>query len=385
MKSKLLAILRTLKNPKVLYRTALKTLEGHRNWRVIQSSLFASFLIILLIGSVSAVIVTKPSANQNRPAPVMIEPSQVSEVERVTDPATGQVKAYIRVDREKKKALEAEKAVGSKKAPVTIEVYADVNEPFFQKWFLETYPYIYQNYVETGKVRIEFLHFPLEFKQNYNHNAFRALECAAQQKEFGDYLVYFAKYGYDSKFARLKYYAEETGMDVNKFWKCLTDRASVTYQAAEEKIASDKKLAEKKGITGSPTFFVNGKMINGAQPLGVFKDAILSALQGGREPQRINSAGFHTVYQGDHIDMNGAHAQVKEISWALQGDTNPAVRIEYDYAGVLHLHAGEGGYVNKGPVTQPTKVMYVYVISIEKNEANPLLSSAKVVVIEVNQ
>ncbi len=51
---------------------------------------------------------------------------------------------------------------GSADAPITIVEYSDYQCPFCSRWVDETYPVILQDYIDTGKVRLEFRDFPLE-------------------------------------------------------------------------------------------------------------------------------------------------------------------------------------------------------------------------------
>ena len=73
--------------------------------------------------------------------------------------------------------------------------------------------------------------------------------------------------------ANLKRLAAETGLDAGKFSECLTSRR---YQAEVEKDIADGRAA---GVSGTPTTFVNGKIIVGAVPFSQFEVAIEEALQ----------------------------------------------------------------------------------------------------------
>jgi predicted DsbA family dithiol-disulfide isomerase len=78
---------------------------------------------------------------------------------------------------------------------------------------------------------------------------------------------------YENQFAkfsdeRLVELAREAGLDVEEFE---SDRASGTY---EEAVARDFQEGQRMGISGTPTFIINGKVLAGFQPVGVFEDAI---------------------------------------------------------------------------------------------------------------
>lgn len=68
--------------------------------------------------------------------------------------------------------------------------------------------------------------------------------------------------------ASLERYAQEIGLDMAKF---RTDLDSGKHRAA---IAEDQRLAQSVGATGTPTFFINGRLLVGAQPFEQFKQVI---------------------------------------------------------------------------------------------------------------
>ena len=63
---------------------------------------------------------------------------------------------------------------------------------------------------------------------------------------------------------QLKTYAQEVGLDVAAFEQCVN---SGTYQAA---VQSDVEEGARVGVTGTPAFFINGRLVSGAQPLESF-------------------------------------------------------------------------------------------------------------------
>ncbi len=70
-------------------------------------------------------------------------------------------------------------------------------------------------------------------------------------------------------------YAEEIGLDVEKFKK---DMASA---AVKKRIDEHVARASKVGVTGTPSFFINGRFLSGAQPFGAFKRIIDEELERG--------------------------------------------------------------------------------------------------------
>ncbi|PYR02328.1 MAG: hypothetical protein DMF97_05095 [Acidobacteria bacterium] len=66
----------------------------------------------------------------------------------------------------------------------------------------------------------------------------------------------------------LKQHAVELGLDPSKFNACVDTRK---YKA---QIESDRQAGEEAGVNGTPAFFVNGRMLSGAQPFEAFKRII---------------------------------------------------------------------------------------------------------------
>ena len=117
------------------------------------------------------------------------------------------------------------------------------------------------------KVSVVYRHFPLSFHTEA-HKGAQASECANEQGKFWEY--------HDKLFANqramfdedLRRYAGEVGLDQAKFDECL---ASEKYKAKVDKDLEDGAAA---GMSGTPGFFVNGRFVNGAQPLEVFSQII---------------------------------------------------------------------------------------------------------------
>jgi protein-disulfide isomerase/plastocyanin len=165
---------------------------------------------------------------------------------------------------------------GDVNAPVTIIEFSDFECPFCGKYIMETYPQIVEDYIESGKVRYVFRDFPLSFHPNAQKAA-EAAECAGEQGmywEMHDYL--FANQDY-LEVENLKGYAKDLELDTEEFDECLDSGAM------EEEVLADLLEGQSFGVSGTPGFFINGKMISGAQPYEVFVQEIEAALAEGEE------------------------------------------------------------------------------------------------------
>ena len=164
---------------------------------------------------------------------------------------------------------------GDVNAKVTIVEFSDFQCPFCKRFFDETEGQLNDQYVKTGKVKIYFRNYPLPFHQNAQKAA-EAAECAGQQGKFWEmHDVMFTKGAGDGTglaVADLKQYAADLKLDTTKFNTCLDTSATA---AAVKKDSDDGQAA---GVSGTPSFIVNGQLVVGAQPFSAFKTAIDAAL-----------------------------------------------------------------------------------------------------------
>lgn len=156
---------------------------------------------------------------------------------------------------------------GDEDAKVTIVEFSDYECPFCGRYFQQTYGQLKTDYIDTGKVRYVFRDFPLSFHQNAMPAALAA-ECI---KEKGGDEAYWKMH--DKMFENqeslgkdnLKAWAKEIGYDISS---CMD---SEKYKS---EIQKDMRDGQEYGVQGTPAFFINGKLISGAQPYSVFKQAI---------------------------------------------------------------------------------------------------------------
>jgi protein-disulfide isomerase len=158
--------------------------------------------------------------------------------------------------------------IGNPEAPLTIIEYGDFGCPICKRFFEQTEPQLVRDYVDTGRVKIEF-----RVETHIGPDSVRAGEaayCAAEQNAFKSYhdQLYFHQ-GRDRFSAdNLKAFAGGGVIpDKPKFDACVD---SGKYRATVE--ASHNEAQAK--ISGTPTFFVGGQKIVGAQPYSVFKAVI---------------------------------------------------------------------------------------------------------------
>lgn len=168
-------------------------------------------------------------------------------------------------------ALELPPVLGSPQAKVTILEFSDYLCPYCAKFAGLTLPQLEADYISTGKARLVFRNFPVHGDPAVE-TALAAL-CAHEQGQFWEYhdrlfAISLSEGGKALTAARLEALARELGLDSDQFKLCLASRRYA--QAVKADIAEAKRL----GVEGTPTFFINGQKILGAQPYETFKRVI---------------------------------------------------------------------------------------------------------------
>jgi protein-disulfide isomerase len=174
---------------------------------------------------------------------------------------------------------------GSQSAKLILIEFTDYQCPFCSRHVQQTLPQIERDYVNPGQVRYVVRDFPLESIHKEALKAAEAAHCAGEQGQYWQmHDQLFASQnslGWDD----LSAHAGKLGLDVQGFQRCLD---SDKYAA---KIRQDLAEAQKMGIQATPTFLLGVgkpdgsgvtvvKMIAGAHPYAVFKEAIDSLLSG---------------------------------------------------------------------------------------------------------
>jgi protein-disulfide isomerase len=169
-------------------------------------------------------------------------------------------------------------ALGAKDAKVMIEEFGDMQCPFCGSYFTDTFSKIFTDYISTGKVKYVFYNFPLSFHLESRNAAMAAL-CAGDQDKYWqmhamilDKQSEWSTKDYDSK--PFDGYAKSIGLNMDTFDSCMST------SKFSSQIDKDIAVADKKSVNGTPTFYVNGKVLEGAQPYEVFSAEIDSALNG---------------------------------------------------------------------------------------------------------
>jgi len=172
----------------------------------------------------------------------------------------------------------AGRVLGSAAAPVTVYEMSDFQCPYCRTFALQTFPALDSAYVATGKVRWAFVNFPLT---SVHDNALAAAEvgvCAAQQNAF--WRVHDLLYRHQDIWAPLK--------EPGAFFLSLADSAKISRQAlvacvrapaTQETVRAEAQGAQRAGANSTPTFYIEGGLLTGAQPLVVFRQVLDSIIR----------------------------------------------------------------------------------------------------------
>jgi Na+/H+ antiporter NhaA len=156
---------------------------------------------------------------------------------------------------------------GPAKAPVTMIEYGDFECPYCG----QAEPVIRQLLAGHGDLRYVWRHLPLTDVHPHAQLAAEAAEAAARQGKFWEMHDVLLRHQ-DALTARdLIAYAAGLGLDADRFTRDLRERAGAP------EVAADVDSADLSGISGTPTFFINGQRHHGAYDIGTLTDAVRSA------------------------------------------------------------------------------------------------------------
>lgn len=153
---------------------------------------------------------------------------------------------------------------GPATAPVTIVEFTDFQCPFCTR----ARPTINQ-VLDLYKNDVHYVmrNFPLEF-HSFAKKAGAAALCANDQNKYWDYSAKLWENQTALDVTNLKKYAADLKLDSKQFDECVDSDKYL------KQVNQDQQDGAKVGVSGTPSFFVNGKMLTGAQPLDAFKKLI---------------------------------------------------------------------------------------------------------------
>jgi len=156
---------------------------------------------------------------------------------------------------------------GPRDAPVTVVEYGDFECPFCG----QAEPVLRELLREFGDVRYVWRHLPLNDVHPNTQLAAEAAEAAAEQGAFWEMHDLLLAHQDALGWRSLIDYAERLGLDLERFTTDLREHVGAT------KVAEDVDSADLSGVSGTPTFFVNGRRHYGAYDIASLSEAVRAA------------------------------------------------------------------------------------------------------------
>jgi protein-disulfide isomerase len=166
--------------------------------------------------------------------------------------------------------------LGDTNAPVLWEIYDDFECPYCQRLHKVVQDPSIQKLINNGSLKITIKDFPLSFHANGENasKAANAIGHIAPDKYYEMVDLIFANqydWGSDAK-STFASYAEKLGVNRTAFLKAYDDPENL------KEIQSDISEGSQRGVSGTPSSFINGDNVSGAQPLSIFLSNIGNAL-----------------------------------------------------------------------------------------------------------
>lgn len=159
---------------------------------------------------------------------------------------------------------------GNPNATVLVEEFADLQCPACAAAHAQVVAPLLEKYGD--QIRFEHKHFPLRSIHRYALDASEMAECAADQGKFWEYTDMAFSNQSDMDMDALVEWAEALGLDADKAERCWKSHSK------RDTVLADYKEGRDRGVTGTPTFFVNGEKVQTG--FDTLSAAIDAALQG---------------------------------------------------------------------------------------------------------
>jgi protein-disulfide isomerase len=199
--------------------------------------------------------------------------------------------------------------LGQANAPVEVIEFADFECPGCGQFATLTEPDVRTKLVNTGKVRMRFMDFPLPQHKN-TWDASLAAACANDQGKFWE--MHDAIFNNQDRWnteatgrprSVLADLAKGVGLDMSKYEACMD---AETHRA---KIQSHLQEGERRQVSQTPSFIIGGKMIPGAIPYDSFKKLIDDELAKAPAPSDSAAAGAAPAAAADSAKSPKAGAR----------------------------------------------------------------------------
>src|SRR5713101_4799849 len=172
----------------------------------------------------------------------------------------------------------AARTMGRVDAPVTVYEMSDFQCPYCREFALATMPVLEREYIQPGKVRFVYINLPLTSLHNNAASAAEVALCAARQQRF--WPMHDLLFRHQDQWAALASpravllaLGDSAGLDRARLTRCVASGATAAA------VRADAERARRSGATSTPTFYIEGALLEGAAPVTVFRAVLDSIYQ----------------------------------------------------------------------------------------------------------
>ncbi len=219
----------------------------------VESAFYVLIVIAFAAGLLAGYLVW--GVHSSAPAPQ----AQAATPQAAADQPTSEPKRYD-------VATDDDPAIGPKTAPVTIIEFSDYQCPYCRRWAQQVEGKLLETYGD--KIRLVYRDFPLTRIHPYALPAAEAANCAGEQGKYWEYHDALFSGKYELGEEAFTAYAKDLGLDTDQFAQCMKEHR---YR---DEVEGDLNYALALGVQSTPTFFINGIAVVGAQPFEVFASII---------------------------------------------------------------------------------------------------------------
>ena len=166
---------------------------------------------------------------------------------------------------------------GNEAAQVWLVEISDFQCPYCKQWHDQSFATLDKEYVQTGKVRLAYLNFPIPSLHPNSRAASEAAMCASVQGKFWE--LHSSLFTTQEMWAKLPNpgaffdtLATSAGVDAAAWRSCVNSHAAIPL------IDADRARSAKSGVQSTPTFFIGDRKIEGAYPVDSFRVILDAAI-----------------------------------------------------------------------------------------------------------
>ncbi|MCL4454160.1 MAG: DsbA family protein [Deinococcus sp.] len=169
---------------------------------------------------------------------------------------------------------------GPESATVTVVDFSNYLCPHCRDHALESLPLIKRDYIDTGKIRYLVRDFPFPGQDNVVR-AGEAAACAFDQGRFWEY--------HEALYRAQDSWRDMSGKALDRFFVDVAGQLGLSGQEfsgcldtgkKRAGVEADQKLADRLGLRGTPTFYINGELFSGFMEYARWKELLDKALAG---------------------------------------------------------------------------------------------------------